>query len=187
MTDEDLFRRTMRQVASGVFVITTSLDDRLHATTATAFLPLSAAPPMVLVCLHRDGDTHRALTQTTRFGVNVLAEHQASLSARFAGKTSDRYRFDDLPRFSGPNGVTFLRGCAAHIEVETTATADGGDHTIFIGRVTWTQVDTDAAPLVYHRRAYHRLAPLGGAAPGADTNDFCRDLTRAARGGHIKQ
>jgi flavin reductase (DIM6/NTAB) family NADH-FMN oxidoreductase RutF len=180
MTDEDPFRRTMRQVASGVFVITTGLDERMHATTATAFLPLSATPPMVLVCLHRDSDTHRALTQTTRFGVNVLAEYQAPLSARFAGKTSDRYRFDDLPRFSGPNGVTFLSRCAAHIEVETTASTAGGDHTIFIGRVTWTQVEPKAEPLVYHHRAYHRLAPLAWPAPGADTNDLGGGLTGAA-------
>ncbi len=170
----------MRQVASGVFLITTSLDDRLHATTATAFLPLSAEPPLILVCLHRDSDTHRALTQTARFGVNVLAENQASLSARFAAKTGDRYRFEDLPRFSGPNGVTFLSRCAAHIEVETTASTAGGDHTIFIGRVTWSQVDPHATPLVYHRRAYHRLAPLAEPAAGSDAEGLGRGLSGAA-------
>jgi flavin reductase (DIM6/NTAB) family NADH-FMN oxidoreductase RutF len=82
MIDADLFKKTMRHIASGVFVVTTRLNDRLHATTATAFLPLSAEPPMVLLCMHRDSDTHRALTQTARFGVNVLSQSQAALSRR---------------------------------------------------------------------------------------------------------
>jgi flavin reductase (DIM6/NTAB) family NADH-FMN oxidoreductase RutF len=51
MVEADTFRKTMRQLASGVFVVTTRLNERLHATTATAFLPLSAEPPLVLLCI----------------------------------------------------------------------------------------------------------------------------------------
>jgi flavin reductase (DIM6/NTAB) family NADH-FMN oxidoreductase RutF len=160
MIDADAFRKTMRQVASGVFVITTRLDDRLHATTATAFLPLSAEPPLVLICMHRDSDTHRALSQAPHFGVNMLSQSQAALSARFASRTLERYRFDDVPRFLGPGGVTFLQGSAAHVEVQTESTTAGGDHTIFIGRVTWAQADPKFAPLVYHQGSHHGLTSL---------------------------
>jgi flavin reductase (DIM6/NTAB) family NADH-FMN oxidoreductase RutF len=153
----------MRQFASGVLVITSELEGRLHATTATAFPPLSAEPPLVLVCLHRDSDTHRALAQTPRFGINMLASSQAGLSARFAGKTHDRYRFDDVPRFLGPNGVTFLKGSAAHVEVKTESTTAGGDHTIFVGLVTWLQADPRLSPLVYHQGTHHELTSLAKA------------------------
>jgi flavin reductase (DIM6/NTAB) family NADH-FMN oxidoreductase RutF len=160
MIDADAFRKTMRHVASGVFVITTRLDDRVHATTATAFLPLSAEPPLVLICLHRNSDTHRALSQASDFGINMLSQSQAALSARFASKTLERYRFDDVPRFRGPGGITFLKGSAAHIEVHTESTAPGGDHTIFIGRVTWAQADPRFAPLVYHQGSHYGLTSL---------------------------
>jgi flavin reductase (DIM6/NTAB) family NADH-FMN oxidoreductase RutF len=160
MVDAATFRKTMRHLASGVFVITTRLDDRLHAMTATAFLPLSAEPALVLVCIHRDSDTHRALTQAARFGVNLLSQSQAALSRRFASKTLERYRFDDVPRFLGPGGVTFLKGSAAHVEVQTESSTAGGDHTIFIGRVTWAQSDPKFAPLVYHQGSHHGLASL---------------------------
>jgi flavin reductase (DIM6/NTAB) family NADH-FMN oxidoreductase RutF len=160
MIDAAAFKATMRQLASGVFVITTRLDNRPHATTATAFLPLSVEPPLVLICVHRESDTHRALSEGSRFGINMLSSTQAALSRRFAGKTAERYHFDDVPRFEGPHRSLFFRDSAAHIEVETQSTADGGDHTIFIARVLWLQSDSKFAPLVYHRGAHHHLQPL---------------------------
>ena len=161
MIEADAFRKTMRQLASGVFVVTTRLNDRLHATTARAFLPLSAEPPLVLLCMHRDSDTHKALSQTPRFGVNVLSQSQAALSRRFASKTPERYRLDDVPRVPGGTGGTvFFKGCVAHIEVETLSTHAGGDHTIFIGKVVWAHTDTRERPLVYHQGDHHGLATL---------------------------
>lgn len=158
--DSNAYKRTMRQLASGVFVITTQLDGEPHATTATAFLPLSADPPLTLACLHTESDTHRALSQGARFGVNVLSSEQARLSRRFATKTSERYRFADVPQFEGPHGCLLFHGSAAHFEVELESTADGGDHTIFIGRVLWLHADPHLAPLVYHRGRHHLLRPL---------------------------
>lgn len=167
MTDAAAFKKTMRQLASGVFVITTQLDDRAHATTATAFLPLSAEPPLVLVCLHRDSDTHRALSQAPRFGLNMLSSGQAALSSRFAVKTAERYRIDDVPRFEGPHRCVLFRDSAAHLEVETESTTAGGDHTIFIARVLWLQADPKLTPLVYHRGTHHLLQPLEPADTAA--------------------
>ena len=164
MIDVAAFKKTMRQLASGVFVITTRLDDRPHAMTATAFLPLSAQPPLVLVCVHQESDTHRALLQGSCFGINLLSSTQADLSARFAGKTTERYRFDDVPRFEGPHHCVFFRDSAAHIEVETQTTAAGGDHTIFIARVLWLQADAKQTPRVYHRGGHHLLQPLEALA-----------------------
>jgi flavin reductase (DIM6/NTAB) family NADH-FMN oxidoreductase RutF len=161
MIEADLFKKTMRHIASGVIVVTTRLNDRLHATTATAFLPLSAEPPLVLLCIHRDSDTHRALSQTARFGVNVLSESQAALSRRFASKGPERYRFDDVPRILSPGGVLFLKGSVAHIEVQTVSTTAGGDHTIFVGEVLWAHADGRQRPLVYHQADHHGLASLG--------------------------
>jgi flavin reductase (DIM6/NTAB) family NADH-FMN oxidoreductase RutF len=90
----------------------------------------------------------------------MLANSQAALSTRFAGKTPDRYRFDDVPRFLGPHGATFFKGGAAYVEVETETSTAGGDHTIFVGLVTWLQSDPNLSPLVYHQGAHHELTLL---------------------------
>jgi len=157
MIDTAAFKKTMRQLASGVFVITTQLEGRPHATTATAVLPLSAEPPLLLVCMHRESDTHRALSHAARFGVNMLSSSQVALSRRFAGKTHERYRFEDVPSFDGPHRCVLFHDCIVHIEVETESMTAGGDHTIFTGRVLWLQADARLAPLVYHRGDHHVL------------------------------
>ena len=160
IVDAAAFRKTMRHLASGVFVITTHVEGRLHATTATAFLPLSAEPPLVLVCVHRDSETHRALSHAKHFGVNLLSQAQMELSTRFSTKTPARYAFSDVPQFLGPAGSTFFEGSAAHVEVATESTTEGGDHTIFIGRVTWAQSNPAVTPLVYHQGGHHTLTAL---------------------------
>ncbi|MBL8271360.1 flavin reductase family protein [Steroidobacter sp.] len=160
MIDADTYKATMRQLAAGVIVITTELEGRPHAMTATAFTPLSLDPPMVLVCIHRSNDTHRALSAAHSFGINILSESQAALATRFAGKSVARYNFDDVARFRGPRGTTLLSDCAAVLEAQRAEPVDAGDHTIFLAHVTWAQVNSGVAPLVYHKGAYQVLQPL---------------------------
>lgn len=160
MLGPDTYKTTMRQLASGVLVVTTRLDDRPHAMTATAFIPLSADPPLVLLSVRSGSDTQRALEQTPRFGVNALSRSQAALSRRFASKHPERYELSDLPTFVGPAGVLFLEGCVAHIEAETLSSAPGGDHTIFIAKVLWSQATPESAPLIYHQGNHHGLESL---------------------------
>src|SRR3569833_727708 len=90
MIGPDTYNTTMRQLASGVLVVTTRLHDRPHAMTATAFIPLSAEPPLVLLSIRSGSDTQRALAQTPRFGVNALSCSQAHLSRRFASRRPER-------------------------------------------------------------------------------------------------
>ena len=155
----------MRQLASSVIVITTEWEGRSHAMTATAFTPLSLDPPMVLVCIHRDNDTHKALCATDRFGINFLSAGQRALATRFAGKSKARYSFSDVRRFTSPRGVTLLRDCAAVIEVERVHKVDAGDHSIFTAHVTWSEAGGGVEPLVYFNGAYQQLTPL--IAPAA--------------------
>lgn len=169
MIDAAAFKKTMRQLASGVFVITTRLEGRPHAMTATAFLPLSAEPPLVLACVHQESDTHRALAQSKRFGVNMLSSAQEALSMRFASKGAERYRFEDVPRFEGPHRCVFFHDSALHIEAETQSTIAGGDHTIFIARVLWLQADAQLTPLIYHRGSHHLLQSVEAPTPAGST------------------
>jgi len=158
--DSDAYKATMRRLAAGVIVITTELDGRPHAMTATAFTPLSLEPPMVLVCIHRQNDTHRALCAAERFGINLLSESQSDLASRFAGKSPARYNFGDVRRFTSPRGVMLLSDCAAVIEAERVQKVDAGDHSIFIAHVTWARTESSADPLVYFSGEYQRLQPL---------------------------
>ena len=55
--EADQFRSTMRKLAAGVTVITTSYQGALHGMTATAICSVSADPPTVLVAVNRTART----------------------------------------------------------------------------------------------------------------------------------
>lgn len=164
MINADLFRQTMRQFAASISVITTGKQPQVHGMTATSVTSLSMDPPLILVCIHRSNDTHRILAAGGHFGVSILSEGQVGLSNRFASKGETRSCFEDLDLFEGPHGATFFQGCVAAVEAEVSNAFDGGDHTIYVGRVVWTRADPALNPLVHYQGTYNRLEPLPLAA-----------------------
>jgi flavin reductase (DIM6/NTAB) family NADH-FMN oxidoreductase RutF len=162
--DADLFRNTMRQLASGVTIITGTTDaGEPFAMTATAFLPVSIDPPLILISVEQKNDTHALIERTESFGVTLLSESQSDLSTRYARKDERRYKFDDVDTFLGPNGSIFFSGCAAAIEAGIEQRVPGGDHTLFLGRVSWMSVFAEARPLVYYQARYHQVVGIDNA------------------------
>src|ERR687895_2247347 len=79
-------RRTLGMFATGVTVITTRERDKVHGMTANAFMSVSLEPPLVLISVDRRTKMCALLYEGRTYGVSVLAEGQAALSDRFAGR-----------------------------------------------------------------------------------------------------
>ncbi len=149
------FRAALSRWASGVTVVTAAGPVGM---TVSAFSSLSLDPPLILVSLAKSAATHDAVLTADGFAVHILEDDQADISRRFASPVD---RFDGLSWDEGPHGAPLLHGGVARLACAKHATADGGDHTILIGRVV--QVDVHAGePLLYYRGDYRGLAPLDG-------------------------
>src|SRR5262245_63829201 len=83
------FRRTLGMFATGVTVLTTRQGEQVHGMTANAFMSVSLRPPLVLISLDRRARMCAMLHEGTHFGVSVLAQGQAELSDKFAGRAAD--------------------------------------------------------------------------------------------------
>jgi 3,4-dihydroxy-2-butanone 4-phosphate synthase len=160
---DDAMRQAMGHFATGVTVVSSrDASGAMVGTTANAVSSVSLRPPLLLVCLARDSLTLAALRHSSRFAINVLAEHQHEQSIRFAAKGADA---DGGEHFSEHEeaGVPHLPGSLATIACRLEAVHVAGDHEIVIGEAR--SVATDAAnptPLVFFRGAYGSLA---GEAP----------------------
>jgi flavin reductase (DIM6/NTAB) family NADH-FMN oxidoreductase RutF len=137
IADTKVLRRAFGTFATGVTVVTTG-GASPHGMTANSFASVSLDPPLVLVCVDRDAIMHRTLVATGAFAVSVLAAHQETVARHFA----DRWRplgaaqFDAVDWLPGRcTGAPMIDGAVAHFECELWRTYDGGDHTIFIGRL----------------------------------------------------
>ena len=171
--DAQAFRQTLGHFASGVTVLTgrsEALGDL--GMTASAFCSLSLDPPLVLVCVSRQAALHDVLLGGPGFGISVLAASQVALSDRFAGGIRDadgrwqpwpdeRDRFADLATTRGPHsGALQLDDALVSLDCALHDSADGGDHTIVIGRVLHIRPlasDRASDPLLYHGGRYGRF------------------------------
>jgi len=157
------FRKAMGSFATGVTVITVDYEGEVHGMTANAFSSVSLDPLLVLVCVDHRARTHTHLHARKRFGVNVLAENQQTVSEYYAG-SSPTHR--DAEQEAGArfdrteHGTPVLRGALAYLECRLHTAQDAGDHTIFIAEVEDVVV-REGNPLLYFRGAYRQIGTEG--------------------------
>ena len=77
------FKKTLGSFATGVTVVTTCLDSKLHGLTVNAFSSLSLNPPLVLICIDKKSESNKILKQSKIFAVNILSKDQKNLSKIF--------------------------------------------------------------------------------------------------------
>jgi flavin reductase (DIM6/NTAB) family NADH-FMN oxidoreductase RutF len=157
----EVLRATMRQWATGVTVVTTHHNGVQGGMTVSSFTSVSLEPPTVLVCLNKDTLCHDLVSQSGVYAVSMLGVGEEPLSNRFAGfDPTVTDRFDGVKVFTAETGSPMLEGAIAHLDCVVKSTHDTLTHTIFIAEVVYAQVDSEAEPLLYHNRRYHRLQPL---------------------------
>lgn len=147
----DLFRELMRRFAAGVTLVTFSENGKLGGLTVSSFCSLSMDPPLVLICIDREVASHESLEKTATFGVNICNSEQGKIALDFANPNIDKNELvRSLPHRITENGTPLLEGSLAAMECTITEKYDGGDHTIFVGRIEGGNFDEKAKPLVYY-------------------------------------
>jgi len=155
--DREVFLHAMSHTVSGVNVVTTDGPGGRLGLTVSAMTSLSADPPMLLVCIHRQSPLCPAIQANRSFGVNVLADCQRHVSGTFSGRPERGVAYAFAPHDWNRNrsGTPRLRGAAAHFDCDLEAMHDFGSHTIFVGLVRDAAGD-GGPPLLYSQRTYGR-------------------------------
>jgi flavin reductase (DIM6/NTAB) family NADH-FMN oxidoreductase RutF len=151
-------REAMGQFATGITVLTAA-GEHCHGMTANAFTSVSLDPPLVLCCVARTARMHSAISSARCFGISMLGADQQDLARYFADRRrpDGPAQFDVVDWLPGPNtGAPLLSGALAWLECELTNSYDGGDHSIFVGRVLSACRGTGSNALVFYGGAFHR-------------------------------
>jgi flavin reductase (DIM6/NTAB) family NADH-FMN oxidoreductase RutF len=151
--DSSLFRRVMGRFASGVTVITAEWRGEVRGMTASAFMSGSLNPPLLLVSVAKRASMHAHLHAARSFAINILGAGQEEVANHFAGHALPAY----APAFVHVGRIPTLGGVTTVITVETVATHECGDHTLFVGHIL-TMATDDSAPLLYHAGKFGSLA-----------------------------
>jgi flavin reductase (DIM6/NTAB) family NADH-FMN oxidoreductase RutF len=156
--DKAAFRYAMGHFATGVTVMTTRTNDRLHGMTVSAFASVSLEPMLMLVCIERSTVMHSLVLRSRAFAINILGAHSEATARFFA----DNARLQ-VPEFRegayrlGTTGSPILSEASGYLEATLESTHEAGDHTIMVGRIVALEIVSEEAPLIYYRSGYRQL------------------------------
>ncbi|MDR3475479.1 MAG: flavin reductase family protein [Devosia sp.] len=157
----DAFRLAMRNLASGVSVVTTGRGETRTGFTAISTASLSVDPPSLLVCVERRSSSWPVLATLRSFCVNVLAEDQAAIADSFAGRGGRK----GTARYHGASwqqtalGSWALVGAVIGFDCVLEEAIERHTHAILIGAVrAIIPGSADARPLLHWQSAYRQLA-----------------------------
>lgn len=153
----DRFREAMSRLASGVVLVTASIDGRPWGMTVSAVCPVCIEPPTMLVSLSSRTALARAVADTGRFGVNILGEGAAGLARFGAAVGAPKFLDEGIGIETGglhPAAV-MVEGALGHADCEVVETVSHGTHSIFLGAVREITVCPEpTGPLVHYRRSF---------------------------------
>lgn len=152
----DCFKSGMRQLASGVSVVTSRLGDGLAGMTVTTVTSLSAEPPKILVCLNRAGQTFEMVRQSRIMCVNILSAEQTDVAAAFARPSENK--FAHCAWTMARTGAPVIAQAAVSFDCRVADIVDAGTHGIVIGEVLDITIAEKANCLIYKNGQYGALA-----------------------------
>jgi len=154
----DLFKSAMRRWGSGVSILTTMREGGIMGITVSSFCSVSLNPPLILVCIEKKARNHQLIEKHRAFAINVLKTGQERLSELAAGHAGEHGNLlEDVPYRTAGTGAPILEDSLAWFDCSLQAVHDGGDHTIFVGRVE-AAGHSEGRPLLYYEGDYHRMA-----------------------------
>jgi len=153
------FRHAMRELASGVALVTTGRGAARSGCTATALCSLSLSPPSIIVSISRSSSTLASLRANGVFGVSILNATHEKLADRFAGRggITGAARFDGASWFTLATGSPLLRGALTAIDCAVQEIIERHTHAIVIGEVKALRRSGGGGALVHWRGGYEQV------------------------------
>jgi flavin reductase (DIM6/NTAB) family NADH-FMN oxidoreductase RutF len=145
-------RRVLSRFPTGVTIVgTRHQPEGVCGLTVNAFASVSLEPPLVLICVDRNSNTHDCIEASGVFTVNVLGAGYEHLAIAFARKGDDK--FDGVPHHVADSGAPIMDEVVGWLECSVKEVLEGGDHTIFMGEVLQAD-EGEGRPLVFFRSGY---------------------------------
>ena len=153
------FREAMRELASGVALVTTAFERGRAGCAVTSFASLSLSPASLLVCLNGDSFTLRCIRASGAFAVNILSAEQEMLARRFASpqvRGAERFAQGDWGALE--TGAPTLADALAVVDCRLARIVEHATHAMVIGEAVAVAKGSAGAALVHWRSQFEALS-----------------------------
>ncbi|MPY56184.1 flavin reductase family protein [Streptomyces spongiae] len=146
------FRNAMGRFATGITVVSTQVDGKVHGMTANGFMSVSLSPRLVLVSIREEARIRGLLERSGTYGVSVLSRGHRLVSDHFAGRRGA----PPPDGFVELEGVPVVADALTHLAARIVAIHPAGDHLLYLGEVL-DFAERQGEPLIFHGGRYREL------------------------------
>ncbi|PZR89293.1 MAG: flavin reductase [Stutzerimonas stutzeri] len=148
------FKDAMATLVFSICVVAAHHKDEQLGRTVTSFMPLSAEPPRIMISIDVRSRLVDLIGLSRAFSISFFSAGQESVADAFAGKSrqDDRFSISDWDYW--PSGSPKLSDASVSMDCELVGSLDAGDHLLFIGVITETELRHTLAPLLWSDRDY---------------------------------
>ena len=139
---------------SGVYVVTTIIDDVKYGWTISWVSKVSFKPALVMISIGKNRKEHEKFIESEVFAINILGESGIEIGRHFGlteGKNASN--FDGIEHFELTTGSPIFKDIVGAVDCKIIKTIDLGDHTIFIGEVL-DSIEKDGESLVFRKEDF---------------------------------
>jgi ferric-chelate reductase [NAD(P)H] len=142
----------LSDVSYGLYLVSSMDGKKLNGQLTNSVFQVCAEPPMFAAAVNKQNLTHEYIEKSGVFTVSPLRQGTPMEFIGLFGFRSGR----DIEKFAktkykiGNNGAPIvLDNTISVIEVSVTKKVSVGTHTLFIGKVTCSEILSDEKPLTY--------------------------------------
>lgn len=163
----------LHSLSYGMYIVSANKGDLLNGQIANTVFQVTNDPVTIAISINKKNLTHEYIESSPRFGVSVLNEAAPlPFIGGFGFKTG---RKED--KFKNVNFKKLVSGCPVvtdyticYLEAEVAGKLDCGTHTVFLGRMTGSEMIKPGKPMTYE---YYHVVKRGTTPRTAPT--FIRD------------
>ena len=148
-------RECWGRFTTGVSIITTRLDNnKIHGMTANGILSVSLNPPIVLVSIGIERNTHDFIKKKKSFGISVLNSSQKEIAEYFSKDNILGENFFDYKEM--PLGELVICKSIAQFECNLFKEIKIFDHTLFLATIDNFNF-SEGDPLIWLDSKYKKI------------------------------
>ena len=159
----------LHNLSYGMYIVSANKGDKLNGQIANTVFQITSEPATIAISLNKKNLTHEFVECSCKFSVSVLSEEAPLIFiGKFGFKTG---RKED--KFKDTNFKMLISGCPVvtdyticYVEAEVTGKLDCGTHTLFLGKITDSQMLKPGKPMTYE---YYHIEKRGTTPMNAPT------------------
>jgi flavin reductase (DIM6/NTAB) family NADH-FMN oxidoreductase RutF len=153
----DGLRKAWACFGTGVTIITTpEPGNKVHGMTANGVVSVSLEPPLALVSIGHNRNSHPLIKTSRRFAISILNTAQEVIARHFMQPREQRGPGDNIPYAALGESIA-IDGALAAMDCQVVAEYEEGDHTLFVASVEHVRLG-EGEPMLWYQGRFGRFA-----------------------------